>query len=99
MANGKTKSISAENTWTDSIYTSKAEPGFGVSISGTFVANVEVQRRPRGSTGSFIALEPVFTSPDGGINIEGQGAWEYRVGVPTGGYTSGTVEIVTEGGR
>jgi hypothetical protein len=75
---------SAQNTFSDSI---QLVGSFNLSISGTFVATVTVQRSEDGTTWRNVDTwtAPVeATGYDPVLNY-------YRVGVATGGYTSGTV--------
>lgn len=87
------KSISAQNTWTDPV---QLQGFFNIGISGTFVATVTVQRSIDNST--WFDTD-TFTSPSQDWGLEPEVMW-YRIGVPTGGYTSGTVvvRIGQEGG-
>lgn len=82
-----TKSIAAENTYSDAVQLAAGD--FNLSLSGTWVATVYVQRSfDKGTTwmdvDSFTAnAEEVGENPEGEVY--------YRFGVKTGGYTSGTV--------
>lgn len=86
MATKATKSISAENTFTDVV---NIEGYFNVSISGTFSATVTVQRSTDKSTWMDVDS---FTAPTEVVGFDPEHMW-YRIGVKTGGYTSGTVEV------
>lgn len=77
-------SAAAENTWSDPI---RIVGDFNVSISGTFVAMATVQRSEDGSTWRDVNT---FTAPFEGVGYDPILNY-YRVGVATGGYTSGTV--------
>jgi hypothetical protein len=77
-------SASAQNTWSDSI---QLVGGFDLSISGTFVATATVQRSEDNSTWRNV---DTFTAPYEGVGYDPVLSY-YRVGVATGGYTSGTV--------
>ena len=81
-----TQAISAQNTFTDGY---RLEGGFNVSISGAFVATVTVQRSPD-NTNWFDVNS--FNAP---IEVSGSDPefLYYRVGVKTGDYTSGTVNV------
>ena len=82
------KDISAQNTFSDGIYT---EGGFNLSISGTFVATVTVQRSfDAGSTWRDV---DTFTAPIETYGVDPEPVVVYRAGVKTGDYTSGTVSI------
>ena len=82
-----TKDITAENTFSDMI---NVMGNFDLSIAGTFVATVTVQRSF--DAGSSWADVDDFTAP-----IETAGfdpvSCNYRAGVKTGNFTSGTVTV------
>lgn len=78
--------ISAQNTFTAPVLVQGGDT-FDISISGTFVATVVVQRSKDGAT--WLDVES-FTAPAEKTGVSGS-AWYYRLGVKTGGYTSGTV--------
>ena len=87
MAELVSASISADNTFSDEAY---LEGYFNLSISGTFNATVTVQRSfDRGVTWRDM---DDFTAPVEEVGIEPEYC-HYRVGVKTGNYTSGTVNI------
>lgn len=86
MAQIASASITAENTFSDA---AKLEGYFNLSISGTFVATVTVQRSPDNSTWYDV---DTFTAPAEEVGFEPEFMW-YRVGVKTGGFTSGTVVV------
>jgi len=82
------KDISAENTFSDGLYT---EGDFNLSISGTFVATITVQRSfDKGSTWRDV---DTFTAPIETYGVDPEPVVVYRAGVKTGDYTSGTVSI------
>ena len=82
------KDVTAQNTFSDGIYT---EGGFNLSISGTFVATVTVQRSfDQGSTWRDVET---FTAPIETYGIDPGPTVAYRAGVKTGEFTSGTVSI------
>ncbi|MER8505700.1 hypothetical protein [Mesorhizobium sp. M0571] len=78
--------ITAQNTFTPAVLI-QAGDIFDVSISGTFVATVTVQRSKDSSTWFDVDN---FTAPAEKTGVSGS-AWYFRVGVKTGGFTSGTV--------
>ena len=80
--------ISAQNTFTPAVFV-QAEDEFDISISGSFVASVVVQRSQDKTT--WIDVE-TFTAPAERTGKAGSGWW-YRVGIKTGGYTSGTAKV------
>lgn len=95
-ATGQTvsSSISAQNTFTDSIRVTGVTSSrtFTVDISGTWVATVSLQRSigDEGNwedTGTTYTANTVTTFADG---LDNQIVY-YRLGVKTGNYTSGTV--------
>ncbi|MEO0449100.1 MAG: hypothetical protein AAFZ74_02135 [Pseudomonadota bacterium] len=99
-----TAAVTAEDNGTDSVRvtgTNGPARQFTFTISGSFVANVLLQRSVDGVSGWETARGP-FTSP---INetwdddLDGT-VYFYRLYVPSGGYTSGTVNlsIVYSGG-
>ncbi len=90
----KTAAITAQNTFTDPISLQSKEMA-SISISGTFSATVTVQRELEGGTWLDVetytsAVEKNYTS---GSNES------IRVGVKTSDYTSGTVNVVVQGGH
>jgi hypothetical protein len=83
-------SIGAQNTFTDSI---KLSGPFDLSISGTFVGTVTVQRSYDNSSWKDV---DTFTSPTEDYGFQPEIAW-YRAGIKTGGYTSGTAVVSLAG--
>ena len=81
-----TSDISAQNTFTDGL---SLRGDFSLSIAGTFVGTVTVQRSFDGSTWADV---DTFTSTYEGNGYEGVGA-QYRAGIKTGEYTSGTASV------
>lgn len=77
-------SITAQNTFSDSI---RIVGSFNLSVSGTFVASVVVQRSEDGTTWRDVKA---WTAPSEEVGYDPILNY-YRVGVKTGGYTSGTV--------
>jgi len=82
-----TKAISAENTFTDAL---SLRGDFSLSIAGTFVGTVTIQRSF--DAGSTWADTDTFTSTFEGGGYDGVGA-QYRAGIKTGEYTSGTATV------
>lgn len=76
-------SAAAENTWSDPI---RIMGSFNLSISGTFSATVTVQRSEDGTTWRNV---DTWTAPSEEVGYDPILNY-YRVGVATGGYTSGT---------
>lgn len=81
-----TKSITAQNTFTDPV---QLTGHFNLSISGTFSATVTVQRSTDNSTWRDVDS---FTAATEEVGYEPEVMW-YRAGVKTGGFTSGTVDV------
>lgn len=83
--------IGAANVFSDAIQISPAKGTFfNVSVWGTFVATVTLQRSfDLGTTWLDVAT---YTSAKEEIRQEPEGAL-YRIGVKTGAYTSGTVDV------
>lgn len=79
-------SIAAQNTFTTAV---QLEGYFNVSISGTFSATVTVQRSINNST--WVDVDS-WTAPSEEYGFEPELMW-YRIGVKTGGYTSGTAVV------
>ena len=82
----KSASIGAQNTFSDAV---QLTGYFNVSISGTFAASVVVQRSTDNSTWRDVNT---FTAPFEGTGYEPEVMY-YRIGVKTGGYTSGTADV------
>lgn len=83
-----TASITAQNTFSDGLYT---EGAFNISIAGTFVATVTVQRSfDQGATWRDV---DTFTAPIETNGFDPEPVVVYRAGVKTGDFTSGTVDI------
>jgi len=81
--------ISAQNTFT-SPQLIQGDKGFDISVSGTFVGTVSAQLSKDGTTnwidiGNTTAPTVLTASP--------ASAWFLRVGIATGGYTSGTAAV------
>ena len=79
-------SITAENTFTTAV---RLEGYLNVSISGTFVATVTVQRSIDNST--WVDVD-TWTSPAEDYGFEPELMW-YRIGIKTGEFTSGTAVV------
>ncbi|MER8406983.1 hypothetical protein NKH16_20005 [Mesorhizobium sp. M1307] len=78
--------ITAQNTFTPAVLIQSGNI-FDVSISGTFVATVTVQRSKDAAT--WFDLDK-FTAAAEKTGVSGS-AWYFRVGVKTGEFTSGTI--------
>lgn len=95
MAETVTKAIDGQDQYTDSLHikpprrVSYLLKPFSLSVSGTFVATVFIQRSFDETNWHDVAS---YTTPTEDAGFEPVGA-SYRVGVKTGGYTSGTVNV------
>ncbi|MER8385263.1 hypothetical protein NKH14_07025 [Mesorhizobium sp. M1380] len=78
--------ITAQNTFTPAVLIQSGDI-FDVSISGTFVATVTVQRSKDAVT--WLDVD-TFTAAAEKTGVSGS-AWYFRIGVKTGAFTSGTV--------
>jgi hypothetical protein len=87
--------ITAENTFTNPIRVAGVEGqrAFGVSISGTFVATLTLQYSV-GEPGNWVDVTTytVPTSTSYNDELDNQIIY-YRIGVKTGAFTSGTVDV------
>jgi len=81
-----TKSITAQNTFTDPV---QLTGNFNLSISGTFSATVTVQRSTDNSTWHDV---DTFTAATEEVGFEPEDVW-YRAGVKTGDFTSGSAVV------
>lgn len=82
-----TASIAAQNTFSNGVVISGP---FNMSLSGTWAATVHLQRSfPDSPTTWFDVASYTANIQDRGM--EGETGVQYRVGVKTGNYTSGTV--------
>lgn len=89
-------SLTAQNTFTDWMAAPNATDRgglFDVSISGTFVATVTLQRkRVQTANGTAVDIK-TYTAPVEETGEQG-GTWWVRAGIKTGDFTSGTIVIV-----
>lgn len=79
------KSVTAENVFTNALPIG-AEPRVSVSISGTFVATVILQRKLDGT--NWRTVESWSGEIETSYVVDESG--ELQLGVPTGSFTSGT---------
>jgi len=85
MADGVTKTITAQNTYSDSW---SVQGRFNISISGTWVGTVTVQRSfDNGSTWHDVATYTANTQTTGN---EPSAKVLWRIGIKTGEFTSGS---------
>jgi hypothetical protein len=87
MAGVITKSITAQNTFSDEL--TVTNNNFNFSLSGTWVATVTVQRKFYNES-DWLDVEE-FTSNIETVGYEPEKNAQYRFGVKTGDFTSGTV--------
>ncbi len=88
-----TKSITAQDTWSDTLTPKDGLHGGGlnISISGTWVATITLQRSfDLGVTWHEVTtyeanMQKALVEPEHGVR--------YRIGVKTGDYTSGTAVV------
>ena len=85
--------ITSDNTFTEPIQV-KYDEYFDLSITGSFVATVTVQRRRVGEDAwrdvkQYIEADLPIEKTSNRIRHD----WEFRVGVKSGDYTSGTIEV------
>lgn len=85
-----TAAITAENTFTTALAIPVSKPNFNLSIWGTFSAVVTLQRSFDGGT-TWLDVA-TYGAPIEDRGFEPEGAL-YRVGVKTGGFTSGTCNV------
>lgn len=85
-----TKTISAQNTFTDAV---QVIGDFNLSIAGTFVGTVTVQRSTDGTT--FRDVD-TFTTSEEQVGYDPMKNF-YRAGFKTGQYTSGSATILLNG--
>lgn len=85
-----TKTISAADSWTDPVH---IIGDFNLSIAGTFVGTVTVQRSTDGTT--FRDVD-TFTAPAEQVGYDPMKNF-YRAGFKTGEYTSGSATILLNG--
>lgn len=91
-----TSSISAQNTFSNYIRVTGigTQRAFSVFVSGTFVANVTLQYSIA-EPGAWVDTTSVYTMPTTiGVSdgLDNQIIY-YRIGIKTGGYTSGTADV------
>ena len=76
----------AEDTWTDWM---DVWGKFNVSISGISGDTVRVQRSKDGAVTKKIVKDYTADEEESGEEVER--GWKYRIGIPTGEYSAGTV--------
>ena len=87
VAVNTTASLTGDNQFSDAI---ELVGDMSLTISGTFTGNITVQRSfDEGST--WLDVD-TFTQPTEEVGFEPAGC-QYRVGIKTGEYTSGTANV------
>lgn len=66
---------------------------FNLSISGTWVGTVTIQRSFDGGVTALDVEQYIANAEDAGYEPRGEGGTLYRVGFKTGDYTSGTANV------
>lgn len=87
MTTQASKTITGENSFTDPV---KLAGFFNLSISGTFVATLTVQRSFDNQV-TWLDVD-TFTAPTEDYGMEPEVCW-YRAGVKTGDFTSGSLVV------
>ena len=87
MSTIASKTITSDNSFTDPV---RLAGFFNLSLRGTFVATVTVQR----SFDEMVTWHDVdtFTAPTEDYGMEPEVCW-YRAGVKTGEFTSGSISV------
>lgn len=83
--------ISAQNTFTTGVVKSAGQY-VAFSLAGTFAATVVIQRRRIGASTEVWRDVDSFTAPTE-QDAKSAGDFEWRAGIKTGGYTSGTAVV------
>lgn len=91
IASSVTKAVTAENMFSDWLSVDKGQR-FSLDIYGTFTANVTLQKTYDGGT-TIIDEPTVRTAPYSEISLPLAEGTQYRIGVKTGGFTSGTANV------
>jgi hypothetical protein len=87
--------VTAENTFTNSIYVTGIDTSrtFSISITNTFVATVTLQRSTDDATWEDVTTYTTVTATTYNDTLDNL-QYYYRIGVKTGGYTSGTADLL-----
>jgi len=91
VVNNVSAAITAQNTFTDWLSVGKGRR-FSIDIYGTFAATVYLQKTYNGGT-TVIDDPTTRTAPYSEISLPLAEGTQYRLGVKTGGFTSGTVSV------
>lgn len=88
MAASVVKAVGAQNTFTDGL-TVSGHKRVGISVTGTFSGTVVLQRKVPGAADNTYVDVASWTAVAEKV-LENVGNFTYRLGIKTGGYTSGT---------
>ena len=91
-----TASVTAENTGTGWLKLRADHSFFDISVSGTFSATIQLQRKRPGESASAARDIESYTAGTEKLG-EMQGHWDVRLFTRTGDYVSGTVEMELAG--
>lgn len=93
VVDNQTASIVAQNTFTSALApAAKGRSGFlNISISGTWVGTVTLQRRFT-SSGTYFDVKTWTANTEKAI-VDPESQVQYRIGIKTGEYTSGTADV------
>jgi len=89
MTNKVTAIIDGADQWSDTI--SIPAGNFSMSVAGTFVGTITVQRTF--DSGVTWGDAGTFTTPEENTGFEGAGA-DYRIGAKAGEFTSGEAKVL-----
>lgn len=99
----KTKTVGAENTFTDAFQLDEGEvAAISIICDGSWSGTIVVQRR-FGSQSTWANVEPVTGTPgftaSAQIDYEAACSQDIRVGCPTGSYSAGSAAVVIRVGK
>ncbi len=89
---GVTASVTAQNTGSEWLQLRGQRNFFDISVSGTFAADVTLQRKRPGEAASAARDIETYTAGTEKLG-EMQGHWDVRLFVKTGDFTSGTAVL------
>lgn len=88
-----TAAVTAENTFTDSIFVEGLSRTFSISVTNSFTATVTLQRSTDDASWEDVETYTAITVKTFDDELDNQ-QWYYRIGVKTGDFTSGTVDLL-----
>ena len=91
ISSNVTAAITAENTFTDWLTVDKGQR-FSTDVWGTFVGVVTLQKSYDGGT-TILDDPTTITAPAAEISLPLAETTNYRIGIKTSGYTSGTANV------